>query len=131
MRLTGFQITKYRNIIDSGWVEVGNIASIVGQNECGKSNLLQALYKFSPYDDVSYNFEFDWPIDEWGSRDQNQIVCEAEFELTPSEVKQLCDAAVIESDDETEDSDAEIANSEAPAPQELPRICDRQSKSQL
>ncbi len=46
MKLTGFQILHYRNIIDSGWIDTGNISSIVGQNECGKSNLLRAAKKF-------------------------------------------------------------------------------------
>lgn len=93
MKLKGFQVFKYRNIIDSGWVNVEGMAALVGQNECGKSNLLRALHKFSPFDDVKYDDVVDWPIDEWASKDTSQVVCKANFALCPSEIEELFNAA--------------------------------------
>jgi energy-coupling factor transporter ATP-binding protein EcfA2 len=89
MKLTGFQITKYRNIIDSGWVDVGDIAALIGQNECGKSNLLQALAKLNSFDGHKFNMTEDWPIDLWAERDDETVVCTARFELTPKNILAL------------------------------------------
>jgi AAA15 family ATPase/GTPase len=44
MQLKFFKVTKYRNIEDSGWIDVNDITAFVGQNEAGKSNLFEALY---------------------------------------------------------------------------------------
>ena len=85
MRLTGFQIFRYRNFIDSGWVEVDGIAALVGQNESGKSNLLQALHKLRPYDGAEYDLDTDWPIDDWGNRDPDAEVCRVQYDLAPEE----------------------------------------------
>ena len=93
MKLKGFQVFKYRNIIDSGWVNVEGMAALVGQNECGKSNLLHALHKFSPFDAVKYDDVVDWPIDEWANKDTSQVVCKANFALSPSEIEELFNAA--------------------------------------
>jgi energy-coupling factor transporter ATP-binding protein EcfA2 len=93
MQLRGFQVFKYRNIIDSGWIEVDSIAALVGQNECGKSNLLRALYKFSPFDKANYELTEDWPIDEWASRDLDHIVCKVKFLLSPAEIEELFETA--------------------------------------
>src|SRR5690348_1187272 len=89
MRLSGFQVCKYRNIVDSGWIDVDGIAALVGQNECGKSNILQALYKLRPFAAAEYDIDADWPIDDWANRDPDTIVCRAQFDLSPSELDAL------------------------------------------
>jgi len=48
MKLTSFQIQNFRSIEDSGWINVGDITSLVGRNESGKSNLLLALASLNP-----------------------------------------------------------------------------------
>ncbi len=48
MKLISFQIQNYRSINDSGEIAVGKLASIVGRNEAGKSNLLLALQTLNP-----------------------------------------------------------------------------------
>ena len=48
MQLTYFKVTKYRNVWESGWIDVGSITAFVGQNEAGKSNLFEALYRINP-----------------------------------------------------------------------------------
>ncbi|MCB8999036.1 MAG: AAA family ATPase [Bacteroidales bacterium] len=48
MRLEAFRIKNYRSIVDTGWVNVSpdNITTIIGQNESGKTSILEALYSF-------------------------------------------------------------------------------------
>jgi len=76
MDLKSFRITNYRNILDSHPVEVGRIAALVGQNECGKSNLLSALNGLNAFDGSGYNVEEDWPIDRWPPPAQPAVIPE-------------------------------------------------------
>lgn len=48
MQLKSFRVRNYRSINDSGPIDVAKITSLVGRNESGKSNLLQALQSLSP-----------------------------------------------------------------------------------
>lgn len=48
MKLISFQILNYRSINDSGDIAVGQLTSLVGRNEAGKSNLLLALQTLNP-----------------------------------------------------------------------------------
>lgn len=89
MKLIEFHVRKYRNIIDSGWIRVEQITAFVGQNECGKSNLLEALRRLNPYDGVKYQIDEDWPIDQWPPGESSQVVCTAKFALTRDEIAQL------------------------------------------
>lgn len=85
MRLSKFRVRNFRNILDSGWVELSPITAFVGQNECGKSNLLQALERLLPFENQKFDLEEDWPIDKWGQRAATAIACEAVFELDAQE----------------------------------------------
>jgi AAA15 family ATPase/GTPase len=92
MQLERFKVTNYRNVVDSGWVEVNRVTGFVGQNEGGKSNLCEALYVLNPFDSqATYKLQEDWPADNWGNRDENAVVCEAEFTLSAEEIKSLFD----------------------------------------
>jgi predicted ATP-dependent endonuclease of OLD family len=58
----------------------------VGQNEAGKSNLCEALWKLTPADGkAQFNINEDWPADRWGQKDPNGVVCRALFEETDAE----------------------------------------------
>jgi AAA15 family ATPase/GTPase len=49
MQLREFQVTNYRNVIDSGPIALENdVTCLVGKNESGKTALLQALYRVKP-----------------------------------------------------------------------------------
>ena len=61
MKLTKFRVENYRCIQDSGWVELDDIAVIVGKNESGKTSLLKALWKLNPFHDVGYNIDREFP----------------------------------------------------------------------
>lgn len=64
MKFEGFQVTNFRNVIDSGWINANQITAFVGQNEAGKSNLFEALYCVNPIiEEADYNLNEDWPVD--------------------------------------------------------------------
>jgi predicted ATP-dependent endonuclease of OLD family len=48
MQLRRFRIKNYRSLIDTGWNDLAsdNITGIIGQNESGKTSILEALYSF-------------------------------------------------------------------------------------
>lgn len=48
MQLVNFQITNFRSIEDSGIVPIERVACLVGKNESGKTNALQALVRVNP-----------------------------------------------------------------------------------
>ncbi len=49
MRLTAFRIRNFRSIVDTGWQTIShdNITCLIGQNESGKTSVLEGLYVFS------------------------------------------------------------------------------------
>ena len=48
MKLTAFRIRNFRSIIDTGWQSLSpdNITCLIGQNESGKTSILEALKVF-------------------------------------------------------------------------------------
>lgn len=62
MKLKSFQVTKFRNIVDSGNVDIDeSVTCLVGKNEAGKSGLLEALYLFNPAYEDSFNVDEQYP----------------------------------------------------------------------
>ena len=64
MKLTSCRVQNYRSIQDSGWVDVDDMAVVVGKNESGKTSFLKALWKFNPFHDAGYNIDHEWPTPE-------------------------------------------------------------------
>lgn len=87
--MTGFQIQMFKNVRDSGWVEVGDLAVIVGKNEAGKTSILRALHKFNPATDTPYNIKKEWPRGLRARRSSDQPVATVEFELSEDEQSEL------------------------------------------
>ncbi len=86
MFLTGFEVTNYRSIVDSGWIECSNLECLVGKNESGKTSLLKALWKFNPSSDFpKYNSEKEWPRDRRSSVDEDARVVRCRFKFTEEE----------------------------------------------
>ena len=48
MQLVSFRIQNFRSIVDTGWHQLAhdNITSLIGQNESGKTSILEALKAF-------------------------------------------------------------------------------------
>jgi energy-coupling factor transporter ATP-binding protein EcfA2 len=89
MRLAKFRVENYRSIDSTVWIDVASITAFVGQNEAGKSNLCEALYRINPASDDNYVMDQDWPVDKWGARSAEALVCEARFSLEVQEIEVL------------------------------------------
>jgi hypothetical protein len=86
MKLVEFRVRNYRNVIDSGWIKLTNLTALVGQNESGKSNLCEALYRLNPFErEAAYLIDEDWPADDWGGRNAEAPVCEGRFIIEDAE----------------------------------------------
>lgn len=62
MRLVSFEVHKFRNIVDSGRVDVQpDVTCLVGKNEAGKTAMIQALYRLRPARAASFSVQDDYP----------------------------------------------------------------------
>ena len=87
MKLRGFRVTNFRSVDDSGWIEIGNVTSLIGTNESGKTNLLLPLWKLKPAKNGEINPTADYPrkrYNEIRSMDKKPVFIEARFELPNS-----------------------------------------------
>ena len=90
MRMTAFRIQNYRSILDSGWLEVDDIAAIVGKNESGKTSVLKALWKFHPYkEEEAYEIDREFPRGKRRDKSPEKVVTTVRFELTDKEIQQI------------------------------------------
>ena len=91
MRLSRFRVRKFRNIIDTGEIDVDEaVTCLVGMNESGKTAVLSALHRLNPIDGESFDEQRDYP--RWLlSKDRREGVIgdaspiSATFELEPAE----------------------------------------------
>jgi predicted ATP-dependent endonuclease of OLD family len=82
-----FRVTNYRNVDDSGWIELAQVTALVGRNESGKTALLKALHKFNPATQQHYHPQREFPRDRFTRefRDgKDWPVCAVEFEIADS-----------------------------------------------
>lgn len=67
MQLNSFRINNFRSIIDTDWINLSldNVTAVVGQNESGKTAILEALSKtFSDQSTQSNDLRFGDPLPE-------------------------------------------------------------------
>ena len=79
-----FRVQNYRNIDDSGWIELQRVTALVGRNESGKTALLKALHKFNPASQEPFNPQRDFPRDRFTRDFKNGSewpACSVKFEL--------------------------------------------------
>lgn len=81
MILKSFQVRMFKNVLDSGEIEVTPVTVLVGKNESGKTSLLRALHKFRPFTNDPYVMEREWPRGHRAERDPKQDVCTCKFDL--------------------------------------------------
>lgn len=48
MKLIKYRVTNFRSVKDSGDIDAGDVAALIGVNESGKTNLLLPLWKLNP-----------------------------------------------------------------------------------
>ncbi len=89
MKALRFRVQNFRNIEDSGWVELEKVTAFVGRNESGKTSLLKALHKFNPATPQPYDAQREFPRDRYtrdyvsnGSKGEDWSVCSVEFEIS-------------------------------------------------
>lgn len=88
MRLRQFRVRGFRCVRDSGPVDVGDIAALVGKNESGKTALLEALLhlnKGKEFNELDICDEMQIA----GDIDDSTVIVEGLFELLPHEIKTL------------------------------------------
>ena len=117
MDLIKFRVTMYKGIIDSDWVDVDHLTVLVGKNESGKTSLLRALHKLNPYNPDSdentpdlydennpdsykdkpnsYQIDWEWPRSRLHERNQEQVVCCANFRLSDQEKSDLAQISPV------------------------------------
>lgn len=92
MRLIRYKVTKFRSVMDSGWIECDDVTTLVGINEAGKTNLLLALWKLKPAKDGEIDPLHDLPIKLYSSERENLkdiAFITAEFSLDKAESEQV------------------------------------------
>jgi predicted ATP-dependent endonuclease of OLD family len=89
MKLVSFRVEMFKSIIDSGWVRVSDLTTIVGKNEAGKTSLLKALHKLKPFNPEPYSMENEWPRGHRPQRNPKHVVCRAKFALSDDEITDL------------------------------------------
>lgn len=84
LKAVRYRVQNYRNIDDSGWINLERITAFVGRNESGKTGLLKALHKFNPATPEPYNPQREFPRDRYTREYKNGAdwpVCSVTFEL--------------------------------------------------
>lgn len=61
MKLVRYQVSNFRSVKDSGWIDAGEVTALIGVNESGKTNLLLPLWKFNPARDGEIQPTSDYP----------------------------------------------------------------------
>lgn len=61
MKLIKYQVTNFRSVDQSGWIDAGEVTALIGVNESGKTNLLLPLWKLNPARDGELQPTSDYP----------------------------------------------------------------------
>lgn len=61
MKLIKYRVTNFRSVKDSGEIEAGDVAALIGVNESGKTNLLLPLWKLNPAREGEIQPTSDYP----------------------------------------------------------------------
>ena len=95
MHLLRFRVTKFRSVIDSGWIETDRVTALIGTNESGKTNLLIPLWKFNPANEGELDPVTDYPRAEYTDfkaipeGEPKPTFIEAQFALDAREIAEI------------------------------------------
>lgn len=90
LTLKRFQVTSFRSVRDSGWIETDTVTALIGTNESGKTNLLIPLWKLNPAKDGEIDPIADFPRAEYNKMRKEvgeRTFIRAEFE-TDAELRE-------------------------------------------
>jgi predicted ATPase len=88
MRLIAFHVQNYKTIVDSGRVEVRpDVTCLLGQNESGKSSVLQAIWKSRNVANRKFDMLYDYPKHDYSrARNTDPVATSLEFALDAEDV---------------------------------------------
>ncbi|MBI5536873.1 MAG: AAA family ATPase [Deltaproteobacteria bacterium] len=88
MRLVAFRIQNYKTVVDSGRVEVRpDVTCLLGQNEAGKSAVLQAIWKSRNVANRKFDMLYDYPKHDYvRARGSDPVATVLEFQLGDDDV---------------------------------------------
>jgi len=91
MRITKFRVQNYKNVNDTGWVNVNDFTAFVGKNESGKSAIFRGLSKLNPSDGEKYDGLKEFPRRRYtvDFKTRDWPASSAEFQLSEDELKNL------------------------------------------
>lgn len=87
MKLIRFRVTNFRSVEDSDWIDVDDVAALIGTNESGKTNVLLPLWKLNPAKEGQIDVTSDYPRKLFTTLRQQKpqpVFIEAAFELEQS-----------------------------------------------
>ena len=87
MKFIAFRIENFRSIVDTKWCDLSsdNITGLIGQNEAGKTAILDALYAFEKGEISSDDLRRDKILP--------RVACS--FKLDPEELKDIFEDSVL------------------------------------
>lgn len=94
MKLLQFRVENFKSIRDSGWVQVGQLSCLLGTNEAGKTNLLQAIWKLHPANGEPIVPLSDYPRDKYAGYDDTEgeeTFITADFLLTDEQAAEAAE----------------------------------------
>src|SRR5713101_3105101 len=95
-KLIRFRVRNFRSVDDSGWVEVENVAALIGTNESGKTNILLPLWKLNPAKEGAIDLTSDYPRKHYNTfrtQSPQPVFIEAVFEVGADLSQQLAKLA--------------------------------------
>lgn len=96
MKLKGFQITQFRSVVDSGWIEADDVTALIGTNEAGKTNILLPLWKLNPAKEGEIVPTADFPRKQYNNfrtMKEKPVFVRARFEADDKLLKALAAAS--------------------------------------
>ena len=91
-KLRRFRVTNFRSVDDSGWIEVDNVAALIGTNESGKTNILLPLWKLNPAKEGAIQPTSDYPRKHYTTfrhETPKPVFIEAVFDVGPELAQRL------------------------------------------
>lgn len=76
MKLIKYQVSNFRSVDQSGWIDAEKVTALIGVNESGKTNLLLPLWKLNPARDGELQPTSDYPKRIYGAiRANPELFC--------------------------------------------------------
>lgn len=102
MQLTGFKVTNFRSVKDSGWIDAAEITALIGTNESGKTNLVVPLWKLNPAKEGEIKLIADAPRKDYNAIREAKtkpVFITARFTLSDTLAQQVATTAGVPVDD--------------------------------